>query len=123
MIQKIVISFVISFVIKQLEKFGDKVNWAKVKHDAELRVRALMPGNWFDDEAAYVVNLVLAGVQDLCEEGDQLKKILKLVAGKKYAEAVALVKELLLALWAEHKAPEVETLKLALIEPVGAPLC
>jgi len=115
MIQKIVLNFVISFVLKQLEKFGDKTDWVKVKHDAELRVRALMPGTWFDDEAAYVINLVLAGVQDICDEKDGLKKILKLVVDKKYAEAVVLIKELLLALWAEHKEPHFEKVKLAMV--------
>jgi hypothetical protein len=111
MFQGIILNLVISFIVKQLEKFGDSLNWEKVKQDAEERIRKLMPGTWFDDEAAYVVNLVLAGVQEALEDADKFRTILKLLADKKYPEAFSAVKEFLLELWQDLQNPHISSLK------------
>lgn len=113
MIQGIVINLVISFVLKQIEKFGDRTDWVKLKHDAELRVRALIPGTWFDDEAAYAVKAAIHALQSLLDQTDRLKALLKLLAGQKYPDAVAMLKQLLIDLWTKAQEPQ-------LVKLVGA---
>ncbi len=96
MIQRIVISFVISFVLKQLEKFQDAIDWDKVRVDAEVRVRALVPGTWFDVEAVGLVDRVLLALKDVLGAGDELKKILQLLAKKDWPAAAEVLKGILL---------------------------
>lgn len=101
MVQRIVIGFVISFIIRQLEKFQDSIDWDKVKKDATERVKALVPGTWFDDEAAKLLELVIDAAKQVLNSSEELKKILNFLAAKKYYEALSSLKLLILSLW-EH---------------------
>ncbi len=96
MIQRMVISFVISFVMKQLEKFKGSIDWTLVQKDLDTRIRALVPGSWFDDEACAVVDAALASFKAVLGEGADLKKVLELLAGQEYSEAAQLLKDIVL---------------------------
>jgi len=49
------IRLAITFVVRQLAKFGRDTDWDKVKVDLDQRVRKLVPGNFFDDAAVEIV--------------------------------------------------------------------
>lgn len=104
MFLKLILPIVISFIVRQLEKFGAKTDWALVQADADKRVRDLVPGTWFDDECVEFVNKMFGILRHALGEGDDLKKLLKLIADKKFAEATAVIKDILLAGWAENVA-------------------
>lgn len=97
MIRGMVQGFVVSFVVRQVEKFGNAIDWEKVKDDAEVRVRALVPGTWFDDMAVGVVDSALATLKKALTDGDGVTELLTLIAGKQHGEAVTRLFEILAA--------------------------
>lgn len=104
MLEKWLVGVVIAFVLRQLAKFKDTVDWVKVKADLDLRVRALVPGTWFDDEAAAIVGLVMDRVIAVLSQGDQVKVILELLAAEQWAAALVALKDLLLGGWVPEGA-------------------
>lgn len=96
MIQRMVIGFVISFILKQLQKFEKSVKWDLVKTDLAIRVRALVPGAWFDDEAVAVCNVIVDAAERILEQGDNMKNLLDLLAAQRYQAAVEQLKAILL---------------------------
>jgi methionyl-tRNA formyltransferase len=96
--------FVISFVLKQLEKFESKIDWEKVKADIDVRVRALVPGTWFDDEAVELANTVIDAIAKIMASSGQTKNILSLVANKKYSEAGKIIQDLVLKAWKDSSS-------------------
>ncbi len=96
MIQKIVISFVISFVIRQLEKFKESIDWKKVKVDLDERVRKIVPGTWFDDEVIMIVGAAFDTIKGVLDKSGQIKHLLELLAAQKYDEAISVLKEIML---------------------------
>src|SRR5690606_25822605 len=59
MFERIVWNLVASLILRQIEKFRTATQWDKVKADAEARIRKLVPGTWFDDEAAEAVRYII----------------------------------------------------------------
>lgn len=99
------ISLVIGFVLRQVAKFKDQTDWVKVKADMDVRVRLLMPGTWFDDDAQGLADFVLAGCIQVLGDSKTLEMLLKLLATENYNGAYATLKDLLLKVWdPEHVA-------------------
>lgn len=106
MIQKWVIQMAISFVMRQLSKWGESIDWAKVKADVEERVRALVPGEWFDSEAVAVVMALLDAAASVLSATADLEKIVKLAVDGKFPEAWAALRDLILGSWQPSSAAE-----------------
>ncbi len=102
MLEKWLVSIVISFVLRQIAKFKDQTNWATVRADLETRVKDLVPGTWFDAEAVALVDLVMDKLQAILSATDVLRDILEKVAAEDWAGAMVLLKDLLLAALASH---------------------
>lgn len=100
MLEKWLIGIVISFILRQLDKFKTTIDWTKVKVDAEARVRALVPGTWFDQEAVDVCNIVLAAAEKALSSTTDLQAILQCLATSNWNGAYDLLKDLLLKIWA-----------------------
>ena len=96
MIERLVAKMVISFVLSQIEKFHDKIDWEQLEKDLDAKVRDLVPGSWFDDEAVAFVHTILSAFKAVLGQGDHIKPILQLLAQKKYEQALVALKELLL---------------------------
>lgn len=99
MLERWAIGLVIAFVVRQLEKFGTTIDWAKVKKDAEVRLRALVPGTWFDDEVVAIANTVIDRAAEVLAQGAAIEDLLKLVAAGDWAGAVAALRKLILGGW------------------------
>lgn len=93
MIQKLVMGFVISFVMRQLEKFRESIDWDLIKKDLDDRVRQMMPGSWFDDEAVIVVNAAVDLMRSALEQGNTIKHLLELLSAQKYDVAMTVIKD------------------------------
>ena len=100
MFEKWLIGMVISFVLRQVAKFKSQIEWAKVKADLELRVRALVPGEFFDSEAVALCNVVVDGVVAVLSAQADLESILTKLAASDWDGALAAVVALLKKLWA-----------------------
>lgn len=96
---KIVLNVVIGFVLRQLAKFGRQLDWAKVKADAEVRVRALVPGTWFDDEAVAVVGAVIDACKVALAAESDWDALLHALAAQDWNGALAALKGLLARVW------------------------
>lgn len=79
-IAQIIVSYAVTFILRQLEKFNESTDWAKVKADVEPRVRSLVPGSWFDDEAVAAVSAVVDAVAVAAKNTVGVEEVLSLVA-------------------------------------------
>ncbi len=105
MLEKLLISIIVSFVLRQIAKFKDQTNWATVRADLEARVKDLVPGTWFDPESVALADLVLEKIEAALGATADLSALLHLVAAEDWVGALAFLKDLLLkALPAGSKA-------------------
>ena len=81
MLLKFALNLVIGFVLRQVAKWQEGVDFSKVKADLDERVKALVPGAFFDDEAIYLVNNAIDVIAAILANTTELKVILDLVAG------------------------------------------
>ena len=105
---RLVIKMIVTFIMRQIEKFGHTLDWAKVKADLKPRIEALVPGSWFDAEAVTAVNAILDAAAKALAATDDLQKILDLLAAQKWAEAFEVLKELVVKIWQPSGAKEAE---------------
>lgn len=99
MLERWLINLVISFVLRQLAKFKNEIDWAKVRVDMSARIAAVIPGTWFDDEAVYVANALLDGVLLVLGQTADLERVLALLAASDWNGAFEALKDLLLKVW------------------------
>lgn len=97
--QKWLVSAVISFVIRQLEQFGEDTDWDTVAGDLDKRVRDLIPGSWFDDKAAALCNSLLKACEEGLKHPKTVGSILDLLAEGKHSEAAERLKMYLMKAW------------------------
>ncbi len=97
MLEKWLVSIVIAFVMRQFAKFRDQLDWDKVRLDLETRVKDLVPGSWFDDEAVMLVDLVLAKLKSALGDSEAIGKLLTLLASSDWPGALVFIKGLLSA--------------------------
>lgn len=103
-----IIAMAISFVIRQLEKWREMLDWEMVKKDAEERVRALIPGDWFDDEAVSMVMTLINVVQKVLSESEQIQDIFEYLADGKFQEAWESLRDLILDQWSPETDQELK---------------
>ncbi len=97
-----IIGLVVGFVIRQIKKYGEDLDWAKVKADVEAQIRAALP-DWAENA---VVELALAAIDILADvlTSEDLKAIAeKLLAGDVGGALIAL-KDLIVKLIAPKDA-------------------
>ena len=111
MLERWAIGIVIAFIVRQIGKFGKTIDWTKVKADVDVRVRALVPGEWFDDEAVDLVNSVLDRAALVLTQEAAIEEVLKLAAAGKWSEAVEALKRLILDGWVSASAAVLAALK------------
>jgi vacuolar-type H+-ATPase catalytic subunit A/Vma1 len=119
MLNKWLINLAISFLVRQLAKFGKSINWQKVKEDLKTRTEALVPGSWFDDEAVALVFTVVDAAATVLASVSEIEKVLQLVAQEKWEEAIQTVKELILRSW-PAKAANAEVVVACLQEDLAS---
>lgn len=96
MLNKWIIGFVISFILRQLEKWQSTVDWDKVKADLKPRIEALVPGTWLDQSVVDLVFTFIDVVADVLKATGEIEAILKLVGEQKYQEAWEKLRDLIL---------------------------
>lgn len=99
MFEKLAMSMAISFVLKQLDRFKGAVDWDKVQKDLDDRVRAMIPGTWFDDDAVAFVNSILAGVRHVLGDSGNVQMILKDLAAQDWSGAANQLRALVSSAW------------------------
>lgn len=92
----IVIKQVILFVMRQLEKFTENINWDQVKADLEPRIRDLIPGTIADDLVVGWANALIDMVATVLTAKDEIQEILTLLSKGDYNAAWQKLRELIL---------------------------
>lgn len=89
------IDLIISFVIRQVVKFGKGIDWVLVKADGAVRVAKLVPGDWFDAEAVMVFEKAVDVMEMVLSSGEVIEQIVELIKSKNLQGAIELVKKLI----------------------------
>jgi hypothetical protein len=105
MFEKWLIGMVVAFVLRQVAKFRDTIDWAKVKADLDARVTALVPGVFFDSEAVALVNALLDRIVMVLGDTADLQKILDALAASDWAGAYAALLVLIQHAWTPTEGP------------------
>ncbi len=104
MFQKLVIKWVIAFILKQIEKAQGKLDWAAIAAETDQKLRDFLP-SFLEDSAIELANLVLGIAEKALDDEDSLKKIMLLIANKDLVGAALALRDLILAAWSAS-APE-----------------
>jgi len=107
MFDKWIMTFLLSFVLRQLEKFQKSTDWNKVKADLKPRIEAIVPGKWFDAEAVAACFAIVDVVAAALSNSEDIEAILKLCAAEKWAEALVALRDLVLGAWSPVGARQV----------------
>lgn len=99
-VYKYVIEMVIAFVLTQLARFRTATDWTKLRAEAEVFVRANVPGTVFDDVAVSVCNAVIDGLEAaLPAKPANLASAYGLLDARKWDEVQAFAKAKLVSDW------------------------
>ena len=91
-LQKMVVGWVINFVVRQAMKFKNGLKWDLIIADLKVRIPALIPGEWLDEPATDFVVKVVEICQSVLSES-LIEKVLELCADGKFLDALVLIKE------------------------------
>lgn len=91
-----VVNLLISFVMKQLHQFEAKIDWAKVQADIEVRIKTILPAP-LCAAADQLIGLVISALKAALSDESSLKQLMTLIAGEKWADAIALIEKILFA--------------------------
>lgn len=83
-----VATLVITFAVRQLAKFGEQTDWAKVRVDMDARIRDLIPGEFFDEFVVAFMNKVLDLIVEMMKDQNATKTLFTMIAEKKFNEAI-----------------------------------
>jgi hypothetical protein len=106
MLTRWIIQLAISFIIRQIAKFGKTIDWSQVKADLALRVEDLVPGKWLDPEAVALCNALVDAAASVLASTVEIEKVLTLLASEKWAEAAQAIKDLILGSWQPSSASD-----------------
>lgn len=97
MFHKIIVSVVVSFILRQMEQFGANFNWQMFEQDMEARIRLLVPGAWFDDAAVDLMHKCLEVVRNGLRDQGSMQAVLSALAHKDMAAAGEAIRALLMS--------------------------
>lgn len=93
------ISGVITFITRQILKWGEDIDWDLVKKDFDERVRDLMPGQFMDDTASALAASLIEAVRMTIGKDGGIHMIQDLVKNANWEEIYIYVKNLILDHW------------------------
>lgn len=90
-----IVNIVILFVLRQLARFREEFDWTKAEADLDARVRQLVPGTWFDDEAAAVARAAFEALHGAIAAPDVFGSLLQALAAGRWNDALEGVRRLI----------------------------
>ena len=95
MFRNIIIRFAIGFLMRQLERWREAIDWAIIRTDLEARIRDLVPG-WIADEAVRWAMVFVDVAEAVLQAQADIQEILNLLAQSKFDEAWSKLRDLIL---------------------------
>lgn len=99
MLQTWIINLAVTFIVRQIAKFGTAINWTSVKADLETRVRQLVPGDWFDSEAVAVAGCLVDAAAAVLADSARIDTVFRFASQQQWPEAITAFKNLIIANW------------------------
>lgn len=99
MLNGIILNLVLGYVVGLLSQMGASFNWTAVKADLHAKLKALIPWPYLEGVAEKLVDALLGVCAGVLQDGAVLKALMADVATKKWDEAVAALKQLILDNW------------------------
>jgi len=93
------IGLILGFVLRQIDKFRNELNWAKLKAEAASYVADLVPGTWFDAETIKLVHVLIDAGERAMGDKENLEDLFQALSAKDWPEALMELKELVLKAW------------------------
>lgn len=115
MYKMIIAKLVISFILRQIEKFRETTDWALVRSDLHVRVAALVPGDWFDDEVQRIADFLLDGVIAVLAAQADLTQLMQAITEKRWDLALDELQDLLIRSWDTKGDKDAEAAKMSLV--------
>lgn len=94
--QKMLMGFMLSYVMKQLEKLEQKIDWAKIEKELDDHIRLFFPVKFLDDEMIGFMAIIFQDMQHVLANEDALKNIIALMIQEQWEDALQAFRILLL---------------------------
>lgn len=97
------IGLILGFVLRQIDKFRNEMNWAKLKAEAASYVADLVPGTWLDAEAIKLTHALIDAGERALGDKENLEDIFQALSAKDWPVAIMELKDLILKGWQPDK--------------------
>jgi len=98
-LQQLIATFVLGFIMRQITKWRNNIDWDLVRADFEARIRAFVYWDMFDDTAVAIMHSILNAAEAALSATADIERILKLASEQKFQEALLALKDLILRSW------------------------
>lgn len=102
MVDKIIWSVVLGFVLRQVKKFGTAFDPKVWLASVEEYIRKVIPGDFWDQDVIDMVAWLAMRLDKVLDTPEKIEALLEAVKDKKFSEALAILKDLLLGGAAEN---------------------
>lgn len=87
-------SLATTYVLKELEKCAEKVDWVDLEKRIQALVEEIVPNAWLDAQAMRVVHVFLGSVNAGLKDETDLKAVLDDIVAEKWTDAAGKIKTL-----------------------------
>lgn len=106
---QVIFKIVISFFMRQLQRFKENLDWNQLEKDIDKKIADLLPGTWLDAEAIQLANNCLNAVRVGLGEQERIKNMIELLTENKWDEAFNLLKDYVIVYWNTTTVAEQKT--------------
>lgn len=106
MIQKWIIGMAISFLMRQISKWGKSINWPMIKADVAARIAKIVPGEFLDAEVVAAAMMMIDVAEKVLSASEALEMVVKFMVDGKMNEAWQALRQLILDAWQPVNAAE-----------------
>lgn len=92
----LIVNQVFAFAVRQLAKFGEGLDWEKVKKDFGERLAKLTAWSWDDELIQKFVGKLIDELKELLDDAAKFKEVLALALAGNYPAAIEKIKEIVL---------------------------
>ena len=86
--QKMLLKFMIAFIMKQIEKLEKKIDWIALEKELDEHIRKFFPIKFLDEDLIFLASQIFKAIEHCLAQHDYLQKVVELVAQEKFDDAL-----------------------------------
>ncbi len=94
MLEKMVMSLVVPFVFRQLDKYKGAIDWQKVQDDLNKKIHEILPYPLLDSTADELVSVAIKAIKAALAQDDAFKSIIQALIEKNWSLAFDALKSI-----------------------------